>query len=105
MRPASERTTIPQQEWPARREAAIQQLRQQLAAARDDITRHPKSSCKIVQHSWLLNTVLGFSDKLGLPAEDRDRLQKQVQALPAGKEERAREVGKMLIELADKLGT
>ena len=105
MRPASERKTIPQEEWSARREAAIQQLRQQLAAARDDITRLPKSSCKIVQHSWLLMTVLDFSDKLGLPAEDRDRLRKQWQALSGSKEERAREVGKMLIELADKLGT
>jgi hypothetical protein len=50
-------------------------------------------------------TVLDFSDKLGLPAEDRDRLRKQWQALSGSKEERAREVGKMLIELADKLGT
>ena len=50
-----------------------------------------------------MTTVLGFSDKLGLPAEDRDRFQKQWQALSKSKEERAREVGKMLVELADKL--
>jgi hypothetical protein len=53
----------------------------------------------------LVGVTLNFSDKLGLPAEDRDRLQKQCQALSENKEERAREVEKMLIELTDKLGT
>jgi hypothetical protein len=106
MRPASERTTIPQAEWSARREAAIQQLRPLLAAARDDITRLSKSSGRIVQYSLLLVTVvLDFSDKLGLPAEDRDRLRKQCQALSGDKEERAREAENMLVELSDKLGT
>jgi hypothetical protein len=104
MRPASERTTIPQAEWSARREAAIQQLRQQLAVARDEITHLPNSSWQITEHSWLLVTALGFSDKLGLPAEDRDRLQKRWQTLSGSNEERNKEVGKMLIELADKLG-
>jgi hypothetical protein len=103
MRPASERTTILAQEWPALREAAIQQLRQQLATARDEITHLPNSSWHLTEHTWLLDTVLGFSDRLGLTAEDRDRLKKQWQAPSGSKEERARQVGKILVELAGKL--
>jgi len=105
MRPASERTTIPREEWPARREAAVHRVRQQLAAMRDDITHLPMSDWKRWQHFWLLETVLNESDKLGLPAEERDRFQKQFQTLSGSEEERDRQIGRMLIELADKLGT
>jgi hypothetical protein len=104
MRPADERTTIPREEWPARREAAVQQLRQQLTAMRDDTTHLPMSDWKRVQHLWLFETVLNESDKLGLPAKERERFLKRQQGLTGNEDERDRQIIKMLIELADKLG-
>jgi hypothetical protein len=104
MRPAGERTTIPREEWPARREAAVQQLRQQLAATRDDVARLGRSDWKRVQHQWLFETVLNESERLGLPAKERDQFLKRQQALIGNEDGRDREIVKMLIELADKLG-
>ena len=104
MRPADERTTIPRKEWPALREAAVQRLRQQLAGMRDDILHLPMRDWKRVGHLWLFETVLHESEKLGLSADDHEYFQKEHGKLSGSEEERDRQVVKLLLELADKLG-
>ena len=104
MRPPAERTAIPASEWPALREAAIQDLRRQLAAMSEDIQRLPPVAWKRVQHLWLYETVINVSDRLGLPPADRDRLQKRFLGFSGTEEERDRMLTEMIVELAALLG-
>jgi len=49
---------------------------------------------------WALNEAV----KLGLPAEERDRMRKQVQEFKGTEAERRRLVDRVLVEMAAKLG-
>lgn len=108
MRPAGERENIPQSAWPAERKAASQRyldwMRWQLgefAAAipyepNNDILARPRA----VFLMWLLNEAV----RLGLPAEERDRIGREFSEFKGTENERRRQVDRVLVELAGKLG-
>jgi hypothetical protein len=104
MRPPAERKAIPTGEWPALREAAIQDLRRQLAVMSEDIRRLPPVEWKRVQHLWLYETVIGVSDRLGLSPIDRDRFQKRFLGFTGTEEARDKMLTEMIVELAVILG-
>jgi hypothetical protein len=108
MRPAGERTNIPQDQWPAERKQAAQRylewMRWQLSEFAAAIGTEPNNDILARPRAVFLMWTLNEAVRLGLSVEERDRLRKQSSEFKGTENERRRLVDRMLVELADRLG-
>jgi hypothetical protein len=108
MRPAGERVNVPQSAWPAERKAAAQRylawIRWQLSEFAAAIPYQPNNDILARPRAVFLMWALNEAVKLGLPVEERDRMRKENKEFKGTEPERRRNVDRLLVELAGKLG-
>ncbi len=108
MRPVDERVNIPQSVWPAEQRAAakryLEWIRWQLGEFAAAIPYEPNNDILARPRAVFLMWALNEAVKLGLPAEERDRIRKQVQEFKGTEAERRRLVDRVLVDMAAKLG-
>jgi hypothetical protein len=108
MRPVEERVNIPQEAWFRERKAAsgryLNWIRSQLSEFAAAIPYEPNNDILARPRAVFLMWALNESVKLGLPVEVRDRIRKENQEFKGTEPERRRNVDRLLVELADKLG-
>ncbi len=108
MRPAWERTTPPGSDWPRMREVAsqryLQWLRETLAEFAAAIPHEPNNDRLARPRAVFLMWALGNSERLGLLKSERERLTKAWQEYRGPESEKRKNVDRILVELAEKLG-
>jgi hypothetical protein len=108
MRPADERVNVPQSAWPEERKAAAQRylawIRWQLDEFAAAIPYEPNNDILARPRAVFLMWALNEAVKLGLPVEERDRMRKENNEFKGTEPERRRNVDRLLVELAGKLG-
>ena len=108
MRPAWERTTVPDSEWPTLREQAraryLQWIRETLAEWAAAIPHQPNDDRLARPRAVFLMWALDHSEALGLPKAERERLTRAWREFQGTEPERRRNVDRILLELAERLG-
>lgn len=108
MRPAWERATPPESEWPAMRKVAevryLDWMRETLAQFADAIPYEPNDDRLARPRAVFLMWALDHGERLGLPREEVDRVRRAWRDFKGPESENRKNVDRLLLELADKLG-
>ena len=108
MRPAHERTTPPESEWPAMRKVAAQRyldwIRETLAEFADAVPFEPNNDRLARPRVVFLMWALDNSEKLGLSHAERVRMTSAWKDFKGTENEKRANVDRLLVELAAKLG-